>query len=291
MVKPMQTAEGPTDGESRITVRGVTLSFSPPAARGGGRPRGEQGKPSSVLAGLDLEVLPGEFFCIVGESGCGKTTLLRVLAGLLPPDEGEVWMGRLPVRSPTPEVGFLFQQPVLLEWRTVLENVLLPVQVGYGRRNRGSLERWRKRALALLDEVGLAEFAAYRPRQLSGGMQQRVSLVRALLCDPEVLLMDEPFGALDAITRESMQGLLLGLWRRLGCTVVFVTHDIAEAAFLADRVAVMGGRPGRIEELFPIDLPRPRSASLRYEDRFAARCRPIRDAMGRLHGQRKAGSA
>jgi NitT/TauT family transport system ATP-binding protein len=275
-------ANGTAEGEKgRIVARGLSHAFDAPA-----RGRGEER--AQVLKDVDLEVRAGEFFCVVGGSGCGKTTLLRVLAGLLRPEAGEVSVGGRTVEGPMPEVGFLFQQPVLLEWRTVLENVLLPLEVGHGGARRGP---WRgrksseaKRALELLAGVGLEGYEHHRPDQLSGGMQQRVALARTLLPDPEVLLMDEPFGALDAITRGAMQTLLLGLWERLGRTVVFVTHDITEAVFLADRVAVMGGPPGRIEAVFPVDIPRPRPASLRYEDHFAARCRPVYDVMEKLHG-------
>ncbi len=282
-------AEGTTESKKgHIVARGLSHAFGATARSARGRGDGE--RRSAVLKDVDLEVRSGEFFCIVGGSGCGKTTLLRVLAGLLRPEAGEVSVGGRTVEGPRPEVGFLFQQPVLLEWRTVLENVLLPLEVGHGGshrspwRGRKSSEAKRARALELLAGVGLEGYEHHRPDQLSGGMQQRVALARTLLPDPEVLLMDEPFGALDAITRGAMQTLLLGLWERLERTVVFVTHDIAEAVFLADRVAVMGGRPGRIEAVFPVDIPRPRPASLRYEGHFAARCRPVYDVMEKLHG-------
>jgi NitT/TauT family transport system ATP-binding protein len=171
-------------------------------------------------------------------------------------------------------VGFVFQRPVLLPWRTVLDNVLLPVELAYQSRRQA-----RQRALELLDRLGLQAFAGYRPPHLSGGMQQRVALARTLMRDPAILLMDEPFGALDAITREQLNLGLLDLWERLRQTVVFITHDITEAVFLADRVLLMSRRPGTLVQTFPIPLPRPRPLAMRFDAPFTALCRDIYQAM------------
>jgi NitT/TauT family transport system ATP-binding protein len=178
------------------------------------------------------------------------------------------------VHGPMQAVGFMFQRPVLLPWRTVLDNVLLPIELARHTRHNA-----RTRALALLDTLGLSTFAGHRPHHLSGGMQQRVALARTLLREPAVLLMDEPFGALDAITREQLNISLLAMWQRSRQTVVFITHDITEAVFLADRVLLMRGRPGSIAHTFSVSLPRPRTLEMRFEAPFATFCRDIHQAM------------
>ncbi|HEY7066990.1 MAG TPA: ABC transporter ATP-binding protein [Chloroflexota bacterium] len=232
------------------------------------------GEPLLALDGVDLTVGAGEFVALVGESGCGKSTLLRLVAGLLAPTAGRVTLGGEPVRGPRADVALVFQRSVLLEWRTVLDNVLLPVEI------RGlPRARYAAEARALLATLGLAGFEGRRPRQLSGGMQQRVALAQALLLQPAVLLLDEPFGALDAITREQLNLELLGLWEARRGTVVFVTHDLAEAVFLADRVVLMTRRPGRVAASFPVPLPRPRTLDQRYSAAFAALCRDVKQAM------------
>jgi NitT/TauT family transport system ATP-binding protein len=197
-----------------------------------------------ALKQVDLSIADGEFLALLGPSGCGKTTLLKILAGLESASGGRVAIDGVTVTEPSDRVGFVFQSAVLLPWRTILSNVLLPVEVS-GRIDAASEEKAR----ALLSMTGLADFAHHYPRQLSGGMRQRAAICRALLRDPDVLFMDEPFGALDAMTRDSMNEELYALWRRSGKTVVFVTHDMAEAVRLSGRIAVMSARPGRIEKL------------------------------------------
>jgi NitT/TauT family transport system ATP-binding protein len=229
----------------------------------------------TALADVSLEIGPGEFITIVGPSGCGKTTLLRIMAGLLLPTSGTVRLLGRPVTGPSRSVGVVFQDPVLLPWRTVLENVMLPVQVlGL---DRGP---YRRRALDLLRLVGLTGFESKYPHELSGGMRQRVSLTRALVHDPALLLMDEPFGALDAMTREAMNLELQRIWREFGKTVAFITHSIPEAVFLGDRVVVMSPRPGRIVDVVAVELGRPRDLDLMASDAFGVYARKVRQALG-----------
>ncbi len=227
--------------------------------------------PTPALAGVSFSVAPGEFLAVVGPSGCGKTSLLRILGGLLQPDEGTVWLGGKPLTAPCREIGFVFQRANLMPWRTVLNNVLLPLQVqGIA---RGEAEA---RARSLISLVGLEGFERSYPRQLSGGMQQRVALARALVHDPEILLLDEPFGALDALTRERMGLELLRIRRVRRQTVVMVTHSISEAVFLADRVLVMSPRPGRLRAEIKVTLPRPRTVEMMASEAFGALTQQVR---------------
>src|SRR5215475_1445667 len=225
--------------------------------------------PVEALAAITLKVGTGEFVSLVGPSGCGKSTLLRIVAGLRPATAGTVTVAGRVVRKPVADVGMVFQAPVLLKWRSILQNVLLPAELAG--KNAGALQA---RAERLLDMAGLKGFGDKLPRELSGGMQQRAALCRALLLDPPLLLMDEPFGALDAMTRDDMALELLRIWgehdlsREARKTVLFVTHSIAEAVFLSDRVLVMSPRPGRIAADLAIDLPRPRTVELRASEAF-----------------------
>jgi NitT/TauT family transport system ATP-binding protein len=233
-----------------------------------------------ALAGISVEIGAGEFVTIVGQSGCGKTTLLKILAGLLQRSAGSVTLRGQSVDEPSRDIGIVFQDPVLLPWRTVFNNVMLPVEV-LGLERRSSA----KRGMDLLGLVGLRGFEEKYPHELSGGMRQRVAIARALVHDPSLLLMDEPFGALDAMTREFMNLELLRIWKESGKTIVFITHSIPEAAFLADRVIVMSARPGRIKEIVEVRLPRPRDLDMMASDEFGVYTRRIRhlfDAKGWL---------
>ena len=218
-----------------------------------------------ALTKIDVAVESGEFIAVVGPSGCGKTTFLRIVAGLEPATSGTILLDGQQLRGPGGNRGFVFQNDSLLPWRTVLSNALIGPEVA-GR--VGAPER--QRTLDLLKLVGLGGFENYYPRQLSGGMRQRVNLARALAIDPEVLLMDEPFASLDAQTREIMQTELLRIWEQGRKTVLFVTHQIDEAVFLADRVLVFARRPGRLQEDVKIDLPRPRGLDIKRKPEFVA---------------------
>jgi NitT/TauT family transport system ATP-binding protein len=227
--------------------------------------RARAGGDVHALARVALAVAPGEFVTIVGPSGCGKSTLLRIVAGLVPPTTGEVRIAGRPVDGPRRDIGLCFQDPVLLPWRTVLKNVLVPAEV-IGIDPTAA----RRRAGDLLDLVGLQGFADKYPMELSGGMRQRVAIARALMHDPAILLMDEPFGALDAMTREAMNLELLRIWQASGKTVILVTHSIDEAVFLADRVVVMSARPGAIREVLDVEVVRPRVGATRLDAAFLA---------------------
>jgi NitT/TauT family transport system ATP-binding protein len=216
-----------------------------------------------ALDDVDMEVGTGEFVSIVGPSGCGKSTLLRIVAGITRPTTGEVVTNGKAVDKPVTDVGIVFQNPVLLAWRNVLDNVLIQVEL------RGEPpEKYRERARLLLDAVGLGDFLDRYPRELSGGMRQRAAIIRALIHEPPVLLMDEPFGALDALTREQMRVDLELLWMRTQKTVLFVTHGIDEAVLLADRVIVMSPRPGKVEQVVEVTMPRPRGLEARHHPEF-----------------------
>lgn len=226
----------------------------------------------AIVDGVDWAIPRGAFHCLVGRSGSGKTTLLKLAAGLLAPRRGVVRIDGVALDGPGPRIGFVFQQPTLLDWLSVLDNVLLPLSL---KRSVGEADR--ETARALLDRVGLSAFASRHPAQLSGGQQSRVAVARALITQPALLLLDEPFAALDALTREELQDDLLALCAHHATTVLFVTHDIGEAVYLADRVAIMAG--GRLHHDLAIDLPRPRSRELRYGPAFNALCRELRQAM------------
>ncbi len=225
--------------------------------------RTKDGNVIEALKDINLDVHASEFISIVGPSGCGKTTLLKILAGILARSAGQVVMGGRSLNGPSRELGVVFQAPVLLPWRTVLQNVMVPVEVQ--KRDRAVFEERARRLLAM---TGLTGFEGKYPSELSGGMQQRVGICRALVHDPSFLLMDEPFGALDAMTRESMNGELQRIWSESRKTVLLVTHSIAEAVYLADRVVVMTPRPGRIVDVINVDLPRPRTLAMHNTPEF-----------------------
>ena len=227
-----------------------------------------------ALSDITFSVADGEFVAIVGPSGCGKSTLLKILAGLLDGFTGQARLNGVAIDKPRRDIGIVFQSPVLFPWRTVLGNVMLPADV-----QRLDKTQMKKRALDLLSLVGLTGFEKRYPRELSGGMQQRVGIVRALIHDPALLLMDEPFGALDAMTREQMNVELQRIWMDRRKTVLFITHSTAEAVYLADRVIVMTPRPGKIADELTIDLPRPRPLEVMNTEAFGAYVRRIRKAL------------
>lgn len=215
-----------------------------------------------ALGSVTFDVYPEEFVSIVGPSGCGKTTLLKIIAGLMEESEGEIVVDKANF-DPRREVGFVFQKALLLNWRRVLDNVLLPIEI-----LKLDRKKYVPKARELLALVGLEGFEKSYPNELSGGMQQRVSLARALIHDPKVILMDEPFGALDAITREKMNLELIRIWAESKKTVIFITHEIGEAVFLSDRVVVLSARPSRMVAAFDIELERPRTLEIRTSPRF-----------------------
>jgi NitT/TauT family transport system ATP-binding protein len=218
--------------------------------------------PVNALEGFSVDIRDGELICILGPSGCGKTTLLWAMSGLHALTRGQVLLDDQPIAGPRPrEIGMIFQDANLLPWRNLRQNIEFPFEIKRETKDQ-------ERIAGLVEVTGLAGFERAMPRELSGGMQQRASIVRALAQDPAVLLMDEPFGALDAFTRDEMNLLLLKLWSETGKTVVFVTHNIGEAIFLADRVVVMTSRPGRLARIYDIDLPRPRTIEMTFEPAF-----------------------
>lgn len=235
-------------------------------------------RPVAALRPVSFRVDEGEFVCVLGPSGSGKSTLLRVVGGLLAPDSGHVHFEGTPLTGPHRDIGFVFQSTNLMPWRTVVENVLLPTEV----QQRRVTDADRARACELLALVGLDGFAQAYPKQLSGGMSQRVVLARTLMHNPRLLLMDEPFGALDALTRERLNVELLRIHRLQAKTVLMVTHSISEAVFLADRIIVLGRRPAQIVAQLPIDLPRPRRVEEMGSARFAALTMEVRRFIGHL---------
>jgi NitT/TauT family transport system ATP-binding protein len=254
-------------GRPVVEIAGVSKVFAP---------RGQAAGRVEALVDIDLTVAAGEFVSLIGPSGCGKSTLLRIIGDLTSPTSGSVMVNGKPAPRARldRDYGMVFQAPVLFDWRTVQRNVELPLEVsGTPRAER------TKRAAENLRLVELSDFAGHYPWQLSGGMQQRVAIARALAVDPAILLMDEPFGALDEMTRERMNLELLKIWERTGTTIVFVTHSIAEAVFLSTRVVVMSPRPGRISAVIDIDLPRERSADTRELDQYFHLVTTVREAL------------
>jgi len=229
---------------------------------------------------LSFDVGDGEFLSVLGPSGCGKSTLLMMVAGLIDPTAGEIRIQGAKVTGPRREIGVVFQSPVLLPWRTVLQNVLFPIEL-----LKLPRPHYRRRAMELLRMAKIDEFADVLPRQLSGGMRQRVAICRALVHDPNILLMDEPFSALDAITRDEMAVELQRIWQANRKTVIFVTHSIREAAFLSDRVLVMGRRPATIIDELEIELPRPRPIAVTEDETFNRLVRHLRKAIEASHAE------
>jgi len=248
-------------GSKAVSIRGVSKTF-----RTG----------TTALVDIDLEVEPGEFVSLIGPSGCGKSTVLRIVGDLVQPSAGSVLVNGKPAHRARldHDYGIVFQDAVLYDWRTVAKNVSLPLEMlGWSRARR------KARVDEMLELVELRGFESSRPWQLSGGMQQRVSIARALSFDPSLLLMDEPFGALDEMTRERLNLELLQIWEKAGSTVIFVTHSIPEAVFLSTRVVVMSSRPGRIADVIPVDLPRPRGVATREDTRFFELVTAVREAL------------
>jgi len=237
-----------------------------------------QDGPILALSDLSFSIAEAEFITIVGQSGCGKSTLLKIIAGLLPASSGTMTVRGRAVTAPLSDVGMVFQRPVLLKWRSILDNVMLPIEMLRLPRAEG-----RERALDLLKLAGLMDFRHHYPAQLSGGMQQRAAICRALVHDPSLLLMDEPFGALDLMTREEMNVELLRIWSQRRKTTLLVTHSISEAVFLADRVIVMTPRPGMVADIVDVNLPRPRTPETKLDPRFSERVQVIGRKIGLLY--------
>jgi NitT/TauT family transport system ATP-binding protein len=238
-----------------------------------------------ALSDATLSMSKGEFIAVVGPSGCGKSTLMKLVTGLLPPTGGEVRVRGERVTRPIKGVGMAFQNPTLMPWRSTRDNVLLPLEVvePHKRNFRRNRAQYRAQADALLASVGLGGFADKYPWQLSGGMQQRSNLCRALIHEPEILMLDEPFGALDAFTREELWGVMQALWLEKRFTAVLVTHDLREAAYLADTIYVMSRRPGRIIEAKRVDIPRPRTLATTFEPHFVEIVHELRDRIHQEH--------
>jgi NitT/TauT family transport system ATP-binding protein len=257
-------------GQPVVELHGVDKVFG-----GGDQPA------TTALEGIDLAIRAGEFLSLIGPSGCGKSTLLRIIGDLTAPSRGTVVVNGKPADRARRDrdYGMVFQAPVLFEWRSVEDNVKLPLEI-----QGASSAKRTARAKEMLDLVELGDFLGHYPYQLSGGMQQRVAIARALAFEPAILLMDEPFGALDEMTRERMNSEVLRIWERTGTTVVFVTHSIPEAVFLSTRVVVMSARPGRITKVIDVDLPRPRNEDTRETRRYFELVTEVREALRRRRG-------
>lgn len=256
--------------ENLIEIKGVTHAYRTKAG------------PLPVLEDLNVSVPEGEFAAVVGPSGCGKSTLTRLIAGLMKPDRGEVWLHGERVTSPRRTVGMAFQNPVLLEWRTIIENVILPLEIvapGMPRKDREA------RAMELLEMVGLSGFERKRPSELSGGMRQRASLCRSIVHKPDVLIMDEPFGALDAFTREDLWQTMRDLREAEPFTCVLITHDLRESVFLGDQVIVLSGRPARTQHVLDVDLPADRTLDVLFERKAQDMLHLLRDQIRIAQGR------
>jgi NitT/TauT family transport system ATP-binding protein len=258
--------------KSHVRIDGLAKIYQTPGGAG-----------VTALQGVDLDLSRGEFLSVVGPSGCGKSTLLKCVAGLTGISAGSVVVDGVPVVEPPDDMAIVFQRDILLEWRSVLDNILLPIEF-----RRLPTAEWIPKARGLLSLLGLDGYEARRPWELSGGQRQRVAICRALIQEPGLLLMDEPFGALDALTRDELNLELQRIWLATDKTVLFITHGITEAVFLSDRVVVMAAEPGRIVEVIDVDLPRPRSLDMRETPefgRYSKRIRTIFEEMGFLRGR------
>jgi len=253
-----------------IEIKGVTHAYKTPAG------------PLPVLDNLELSVPEGEFCAVVGPSGCGKSTLTRLVSGLMKPDTGEVWLHGERVKGPRKTVGMAFQNPVLLEWRTILQNVILPLEIVAGSMPQKDREA---RAMQLIEMVGLKGFENKRPSELSGGMRQRASLCRAIVHKPDVLIMDEPFGALDAFTREDLWQTMRDLRAAEPFTCVLITHDLRESVFLGDQVIVLSGRPAHTQYVMDVDLPADRTIDILYTPKVADMLHILRDQIKLAQGR------
>jgi len=265
----MAIQQSPPSGDRVMSLEGVTKRFATQAK-------------DSVLAldTVSLDIERNQFVTLVGPSGCGKSTLIKIISGIINPTEGKVLFNGQELTKPSRQIGLVFQRPILLPWRSVLDNILFPIEMlGW------SLAEYREETRRLIELVGLSGFEKALPNELSGGMQQRVSICRALIYDPQILMMDEPFGALDAMTREDLSVELLRIWTEKKKTVIFVTHSIPEAVLLADRVIILGARPGRVIMDLPVNLPRPRSLETERLSEFQDLVHIVREA---IYGQRQA---
>jgi NitT/TauT family transport system ATP-binding protein len=260
----MSGVERAVGSKAKLSVNGATKFYQ---TRSG---------PVHALDNVSVDVREGEFLCIIGPSGCGKTTLLWAMAGLHPLTSGRVTLDGEQITKPHPQIAMIFQDANLLPWRTLEKNIQLPFELKRTKPDQARID-------SLLKEVGLEGFNNKYPRELSGGMQQRASIVRSLSVNPSVLLMDEPFGALDAFTRDEMNLLIQQIWMETGKTIAFVTHSIPEAIFLADRIVVMSARPGRVASVIDIDIPRPRPVSIQHTPQFIER---VLDIKTRIDSQR-----
>ena len=283
MLNPSTTAAGTVGagaGQPFVDIDSVTLRYGPAAD-------------STALADLRMQVKQGEFAAVVGPSGCGKSSLMKLVTGLLPPTLGRVGVASKTVDGPLKIVGMAFQNSTLLPWRNILDNVMLPLEIVQPHRERLRANRaeYEKRARALLETVGLGGLEKHQPWMLSGGMQQRANLCRSLVHSPQLLMLDEPFGALDAFTREELWAILQDLWMQQRFTCILVTHDLREAAYLADVIFVMSARPGRVIATHRVDLPRPRTVDSTFTPEFVDLVHRIRGQIAEARGGKAGASA
>jgi NitT/TauT family transport system ATP-binding protein len=282
LLSPNTTAATTNDagaGRAFVDISGVTLRYG-------------AGPETQALADLTMQVKQGEFAAVVGPSGCGKSSLMKLVTGLLPPSTGRVDVAAKNVHGPLKIVGMAFQNSTLLPWRNVLDNVMLPLEIvqPHRERLRGNRAEYEKRARGLLESVGLGGLEKHQPWMLSGGMQQRANLCRSLVHSPQLLMLDEPFGALDAFTREELWAILQDLWMQQRFTCVLVTHDLREAAYLADVIFVMSARPGRVIATHRVDLPRPRTVDTTFDPAFVDLVHRIRGQIAEARGGKPAAS-